>query len=176
MLPLLPLHNIRGPAAIPIRELVCSSVNKEDGGKPVHASGASAWRPRFLPHTVLCQVHFSEAQPWEISKREQIGAKYWIMWGPGSHTKFQIQKLVNNHYRNKTLPTNHRSEIGVTRHHILGGVGSSIPARYSGSTRFWSSMWDRLIGYKTSLVYVTSSENHRSELPFLPHSMFITIT
>ena len=52
MLPLLPLHNIRGPATILIRELVYSSVNKEDGGKPVHASGASALRPRFLPQAV----------------------------------------------------------------------------------------------------------------------------
>jgi len=52
MLLLLPLHNIRDPATIPIRELVYSPVNKEDGGKPVHASSASALRPRFPPRLV----------------------------------------------------------------------------------------------------------------------------
>jgi hypothetical protein len=51
-----------------------------------------------------------------------------------------LQEIANSeisyHYRNKTLPTIHRGEIGVTCHHILGGLGSSIPARYSGRTRF----------------------------------------
>ena len=50
MLPLLfPLHNIRDPATILIRELVYSLVNKEDGGMAVHASSASALRPCFPP-------------------------------------------------------------------------------------------------------------------------------
>jgi hypothetical protein len=57
MLPLLPLHNISGPTSILIRELVYSqwitdAVNKEDGGKPVDASGASALRPSFPPYLV----------------------------------------------------------------------------------------------------------------------------
>jgi len=51
-----PLFNIRDHAAMRIRELVYSLVNKEDGAIPVHPSSVSALRPCFPSHFVAIKV------------------------------------------------------------------------------------------------------------------------
>jgi hypothetical protein len=71
----------------------------------------------------------------EISRNRNNVAQNTVLCG-GGYTKLQMKTLVTYHYRNKPLPTIHRSEIGETQQIRLGGVGSSITARYSGRTRF----------------------------------------